>query len=280
MECCSSHSRKDSHEREWEFLGVVGDKLGERAQAKESSLGECQQRGGGKLNETRFGSRAKDADGYKLWYSRVQRGKNGAGILVDRHLRESVVEVRRLNNRLMTIKLVVGDYTLNVVSTYAPQARLDKEIKMRFWEGLDEIVHNIPPTKRLFIGRDFNGHIGSSANGYTKVYDDFGFGERNGGGTSLLDFPKVFELVIANSSFPKREEHLVTFQSSVEKTQIGYFLLRRGNRRLCEDCKVIPGETLTTQHRLLVMDVGIIIRRKKRLVRGRPRIRWGALTKD
>uniref|UniRef100_A0A1S3X601 Craniofacial development protein 2-like n=1 Tax=Nicotiana tabacum TaxID=4097 RepID=A0A1S3X601_TOBAC len=223
-----------------EFLGAVGDKLGARAQAKESSLGECQQRGGGKLNETRFGSRAKDADGYKLWYSRVQRGKNGVGILVDRHLRESVVEVRRLNNRLMTIKLVVGDYTLNVVSTYAPQARLDKEIKRRFWEGLDEIVRNIPPAKRLFIGRDFNGHIGSSADGYTEVYNDFGFGERNGGGTSLLDFAKAFELVIANSSFPKQEEHLVTFQSSVEKTQIGYFLLRRGNRRLCEDCKVIP----------------------------------------
>ncbi|XP_070007715.1 uncharacterized protein [Nicotiana sylvestris] len=34
------------------------------------------------------------------------------------------------------------------------------------------------------------------------------------------------------------------------------------------------------QHRLLVMDIGIMIRRKKRTVRGRLRIRWGALTKD
>ncbi|XP_070014622.1 uncharacterized protein [Nicotiana sylvestris] len=180
----------------------------------------------------------------------------------------------------MTIKLVVGECTLNVVSAYAPQVGLDEEIKRRFWEGLDDIVRSIPPSERLFIEGDFNGHIGSSAGGYTEVHGGFGFGERNGGGTLLLDFAKAFDLAIANSSFPKREEHLVTYQSSVAKTQIDYLLLRRGDRRWCMDCKVIPGETLATQHRLLVMDFGIMIRRKKRSIRGRPRIRWGALTKD
>ncbi|XP_070028811.1 uncharacterized protein [Nicotiana sylvestris] len=173
----------------------------------------------------------------------------------------------------MTIKLVVGECTLNVVSAYAPQVGLDEEIKRRFWEGLDDIIRSIPPSERLFIGGDFNGHIGSSAGGYTEVHGGFGFGERNGGGTSLLDFAKTFNLVIANSSFPKREEHLVTYQSSVAKTQIDYLLLQRCDRRWCEDWKVIPGETLATQHRLLVMDIGITIKRKKRSVRGHPRIR-------
>ncbi|XP_070004428.1 uncharacterized protein [Nicotiana sylvestris] len=62
------------------------------------------------VQDTRWvGSRAKNVDGYKLWYSGVLKGKNGVGILVDSHLRESVVEVRRVNDRLMTIKLVVGE---------------------------------------------------------------------------------------------------------------------------------------------------------------------------
>nr|XP_016504330.1 PREDICTED: craniofacial development protein 2-like [Nicotiana tabacum] len=161
------------------------------------------------VQETRWvRSRARNADGYKLWYSGVHRGKNEVGILVDSHLRESVVEVRRVNDRLMTIKLVVGECTLNVVSAYAPQVGLDEEIKMHFWEGLDDIVRSIPPSERLFIGGNFNGHIGSSVGGYTEVHGGFGFGERNGGGTSLLDFAKAFDLVIANSSFLKREEHL------------------------------------------------------------------------
>uniref|UniRef100_A0A1S4BD83 Craniofacial development protein 2-like n=1 Tax=Nicotiana tabacum TaxID=4097 RepID=A0A1S4BD83_TOBAC len=147
-------------------------------------------------------------DGYKLWYSGVLKGKNGVGILVDNHLRELVVEVRRVNDRLMTIKLVVGECTLNVVSAYTPQVGLDEDIKRHFWEGLDDIVRSIPPLERLFIGGDFNGCIGSSVVGYTEVHGGFGVGERNGGGTSLLDFAKAFNLVIVNSSFPKRDEHL------------------------------------------------------------------------
>lgn len=59
----------------------------------------------------------------------------------------------------------------------------------------------------------------------------------------------------------------------VTKTQIDYLPLRRCDRGLCEDCKVISSENLTTQHRLLVMDVGILIKRRKRFVRGQPRIR-------
>nr|XP_016485907.1 PREDICTED: craniofacial development protein 2-like [Nicotiana tabacum] len=137
-------------------------------------------------NHVLTGSRARDVDGYKLWYSEVQRGKNGVGILVDGELRKSVVEVRRVNDRLMTIKLVVGECTLNIVSAYAPHTGLDEEVKRRFWEGLDEIVRQVPPTERLFIEGNFNG--------------------------------KVFGLVIANSSFSKREEHLVTFQNKVAKT--------------------------------------------------------------
>ncbi|XP_070034741.1 uncharacterized protein [Nicotiana tomentosiformis] len=126
-----------------------------------------------------------------------------------------------------------------------PHAGLDEEVKRRFWEGLDEIVYQVPPAEKLFIGRDFNGHIGSTAGGY---------GER--------------------------EEHLVTFQNAVAKTQIDYLLLKRCDIGLCKDCKVILGEILATQHVLLVMDVGIMLKRRKKSARGRPRIRWGALTKD
>ncbi|XP_070007557.1 uncharacterized protein [Nicotiana sylvestris] len=236
---------------------------------------------GGTRKETRWAwTKARNVDRYKLWYSGVVRGKNGVGILVDRDLREYVVEVRRVNDRLMFIKFVIGECTLNVVSAYAPQAGLDEEVKRCFWEGLDEIVRSISPTERLFIGGDFNGHIGMAAGSYGEVHSGFGFGDRNGGGTSLLDSAKAFDLVIANSTFPKREEHLVTFQSSAVKTHIDYLLLRRCDRGLCKDCKVILGETLTTQHRLLVMDIGIMMKRKKRYARGRSRIRWEALTKD
>lgn len=72
------------------------------------------------------------------------RGKNGVGILIDRELRDQVVEIKRVNNRLMAIKLVVGGLTFKIVSAYAPQVGLNEEVKRYFWkdlEGLCEVFH-------------------------------------------------------------------------------------------------------------------------------------------
>ncbi|XP_019248335.1 PREDICTED: craniofacial development protein 2-like [Nicotiana attenuata] len=128
-------------------------------------------------------------------------GKNGVCILVDRDLRELVVEIRRVNDRLMSIKLVVGGFTINVISAYAPQVGLDQEVKKQFWEDLDYMVRSIPHTEKLFIGGDFNGHIGASSRGYDDVHGGYSFGVRNEGGNPLLDFARAFDFIIANSSF-------------------------------------------------------------------------------
>ncbi|XP_070010962.1 uncharacterized protein [Nicotiana sylvestris] len=191
-----------------------------------------------------------------------------------------MVEVRRVNDRLMSIKLVVGGFTVNVISAYAPQVGLDQEIKKQFWEDLDEMVRSMPHTEKLFIGGDFNGHIGASDRGYDDVHGGYGFGDRNEGGNSLLDFARDFDLVIANSSFPNREEHLVTFRNSMGKTQIDYLLCRKCDKGLCTDCKVIPSEHLTTLHRLLVMDLEIKRSRRKRAGCRQHKIKWDNLTKD
>ncbi|XP_070025143.1 uncharacterized protein [Nicotiana sylvestris] len=54
-------------------------------------------------------------------------------------LHELVVEVRRVNDRLMTIKLVFEGFTLNIISAYGPQESLDKEVKRHLQEDLDEM---------------------------------------------------------------------------------------------------------------------------------------------
>ncbi|KAG5619924.1 hypothetical protein H5410_005142 [Solanum commersonii] len=208
------------------------------------------------VQKTRWvGSKARDVNGFKLWYSGGSRDRNGVGIVVDGDLREQVVEVRRISD-----------------------SGLGRGGQKTLYEDLDEVVRGIPNTKKIVIGGDFNGHIGATSSGFDYVYEGFGFGERNGSGTSLLDFAKAFELVIANSCFPKKENHMVTFRSSVAKTQIDYLLFRKGDRCLCKDCKVIPSENLTTQHKLLVMDLEIKRDKKKKIVFDLPRIKWGGLT--
>ncbi|KAL5190235.1 LINE-1 retrotransposable element ORF2 protein [Glycine soja] len=85
---------------------------------------------------------------------------------------------------------------------------------------------------------------------------------------------EALDLSIANTWFKKREEHLITYKSGGTCSQIDFFLIRKSDRKYCLNCKVIPGESLTTQHRVLVMDVRIRDRAKRRSPLVAPRIKW------
>ena len=67
--------------------------------------------------------------------------------------------------------------------------------------------------------------------------------------------------ILANTLFTKKEEHLITFKSGGNKSQIDYIAVRRANRAEVINCKVIPGEPAVKQHRLLVVDLRV--QRKK-----------------
>lgn len=79
-----------------------------------------------------------------------------------------------------------------------------------------------------------------------------------------MDFARAFGFLVANSSFLKKEERFIIICSSVAKTLIDFFLLGKGDRALCKECKVIPSENLMTQHKLQVMNLKIKKGRKHR----------------
>ncbi|VFQ67678.1 unnamed protein product [Cuscuta campestris] len=178
----------------------------------------------------------------------------------------------------MLIKLVLGGCAINVVSAYALHVGLADEVKREFWDALDGVIVGLPLTEKVIIGGDFNGHIGDSAEGFEDVHGGFGFGSRNPAGVSLLEFARASDMLVANSCFPKRDDHLATFVSGVGTTQIDYLLMRRCDRVLCKDVKVIPSENITTQHKLLVMDVMIRWVKHRRATGGNTQIRWRRLS--
>ena len=62
---------------------------------------------------------------------------------------------------------------------------------------------------------------------YERVHGGQGFGERNELGDTILDFALAFDIVIANTCFKKREEHLITYKKGTSKSQIDSFLVRK-----------------------------------------------------
>ncbi|XP_075081942.1 uncharacterized protein LOC142166457 [Nicotiana tabacum] len=135
-----------------------------------------------------------------------------------------------------------------MISAYAPQVGLDEEVKMSFWEDFYEFVCGISHTEKLFVGRDFNGNIGAMSEGYDDVHGSFYFRVYNGCSMYLLDISKTFDLVIANSNFPKKEKYLVTFQSSVSRSQIDYLLIKKiKSGALTKDIARELGDNLLTK---------------------------------
>jgi exonuclease III len=117
------------------------------------------------IQETKWkGQKAKEVDdtGFKLWYTGASSGRNGVDILIDKSLKDGVVDVRRQGDQIILIRLVIGDAALNLISAYAPQVGLSESTKRQFREDLDSMVSIVPISERLFIVGDLNGHVGAT----------------------------------------------------------------------------------------------------------------------
>ncbi|KAI8555115.1 hypothetical protein RHMOL_Rhmol05G0149200 [Rhododendron molle] len=107
--------------------------------------------------------------------------------------------VTRKENRIILVKLVIGESIINIISAYATQVGLDDLTKEQFWEQMDDVVQGIPFGEKLFIGGDFNGHVGVHKQGYEEVHGDFGFGDLKEGGRRILYFAVTFDLIVGNT---------------------------------------------------------------------------------
>ena len=87
------------------------------------------------FQETKWkGQKAKEVEdtGFKLWYMGAAANRNGVGILINKSLKYGVVDVKRHGDRIILVKLVVGDLVLNVIRTYALQVGHNENTKREF----------------------------------------------------------------------------------------------------------------------------------------------------
>ena len=109
-------------------------------------------------------------------------------------LAESVLEVKRVSDRLMAMKLEVNGSILNIVSAYAPQVNNNMEEKNDFWEDLDRLIENISTEERIVLGADLNGHVGEGNIGDEEIMGRYCAGTRNKKESMVVDFGKRMEI--------------------------------------------------------------------------------------
>ncbi|KAK3518743.1 hypothetical protein QTP70_010884 [Hemibagrus guttatus] len=215
------------------------------------------------VQETRWkGSKSRSIGaGFKLFYYGVDSKRNGVGVVLKEEFVRKVLEVKRVSDRVMSLKLEIEGVMLNVVSGYAPQVGCELEEKERFWSELDEVMVSIPTGERVVIGADFN--VGEGNKGDEEVMGKFGVKERNLEGQMVVDFTKRMDMAVVNTYFQKREEHRVTYKSGGRRTQVDYILCRRSTLKEISDCKVVVGESVARQQGMVVCRMTLMVCMRK-----------------
>ena len=141
---------------------------------------------------------------------------------------EKVSEVQRVSNRIIFVKLIVGQRMITFLSVYAPQTGLSDKVKDLFFDQLCAVTARIPASEFLIPCGDWNGHVGRAGTGYREVHGGMGYGrpEPDVEGERTLEYALAFNLLIGNTCFKKCDSHLIT------ATQIVFILFRRTMRKL------------------------------------------------
>ena len=206
------------------------------------------------LQETRWkGSGTQTLGGYKFFW---QGGKGGAGvgIMIAKKWIDSVLEVKRVNDRMMVVRVNVGKWVLNLVCVYAPQAGRPMSEKEHFYLGLAKVMKEIGNRREeiAMICGDFNGHVGEKVEGYEGVHGGKGFGKRNVEGEMLLEFAGAHELAIMNTWFDKSDLRKISYESGKNQTVVDYVLVSQREKSAVTDVTVIRNEPCLLQHKLIV----------------------------
>ena len=79
-----------------------------------------------------------------MWYYGSEKKKNGVGIILKKEHVDRVVEMWRVTERIICLKMELHGVMLNGISAYAVQVECIREEKEAFWLDLNETVKKIP----------------------------------------------------------------------------------------------------------------------------------------
>lgn len=118
-------------------------------------------------------------------------------IVVGCDLKDVTINVRKVGDRILIIKFVLGKELLHVINVYAPQVGSNKETKRQISNSLDELVLEISPTDKVFVSEDLNEHVEKDKSMHERVCGEHDFGNRNYMGVIVLDFALINNILIS-----------------------------------------------------------------------------------
>ena len=94
-----------------------------------------------------------------------------------------MLDVNRIDSRLIQIRMSFGDVIVSLWCAYAPQTGLPEVEKDAFFSRLLEKLSTVPSSETLVVAGDLNGHVGLKSTGFEGLHGGQGYSSRNADGT-------------------------------------------------------------------------------------------------
>ena len=164
---------------------------------------------------------------YKIFWVGNENGSGGVGFLPSEEWIEKIFDINRVSDHIMMMKRAIDTVIIMVLSYHVLQVGLDNVDNDTVYDQLQAIIRRVDADKTLVICCDVNGHISKLANGYEGVLGGYSYGLTNKESEHILEFAVAHNLVVGNSYFTKKDNHMITYPSGGINSQIDYIFVGR-----------------------------------------------------
>ena len=165
---------------------------------------------------------------YKLFWMGNDKGTGGVSIFLAEKWVDKMIDVNRVSNRIILLKLMVGETIFTTISVYAQQCGLSYEVKDEFYDRLIAVAGKVDEKDILVVAGDLNDHARKTSGGFEGVHGGNDYGDRNRERERILEFGFAMDMLVANTIF-LRKENATLLHMNMELSRLKWIICWSGN---------------------------------------------------
>ncbi|XP_046855999.1 craniofacial development protein 2-like [Xenia sp. Carnegie-2017] len=199
---------------------------------------------------------------------------SGVGFAIRTQLARRLVSLPQgISDRLMTLRLKLQkDCNATIVSAYAPTMTNPDEVKVDFYEELNQLLSSVDRRDKFIILGGFNARVGVDYTILPNILDRHGTGKCNSNSLMLLSLCAQHELTITNTLFQQADKLKNTWihPRSKQWHMLDYVIVRQRDRRSVHITRCMRGADYWSDHHLLRSKMNIQLARNNKSAREKP----------